>query len=237
MNYRTPQLIRMKKIIVALGLVLNVSAWAFSPDTTIWLDRPAKLFTESLPLGNGRLGAMDFGGIEDERVVLNEDSLWSGSAQNADRTNAYAALPEIRRLLLAGKNHEAEYLMNQNFTCAGRGSGYGRGANVPYGSYQVLGNLRLNFRFADTNEVSGYRRELDLSTAIGRTEFSRGRVKFYRQIFVSALNQVVVIRLGADKPGQISFDATLDRPGKFALQSIAWDELLMSGALTNGVDG
>ena len=227
----------MKKIIVALGLVLTISAWAFSPDTTIWLDHPAKLFTESLPLGNGRLGAMDFGGIDDERVVLNEDSLWSGSARNADRTNAYAALPEIRRLLLAGKNHEAEDLVNRNFTCAGKGSGYGNGANLPYGSYQVLGNLRLNFRFADTNEVSGYRRELDLSTAIGRTEFSRGGVKFYRQIFVSALNQVVVIRLAADKPGQISFDATLDRPGHFALQSVARDELLMSGALTNGVNG
>ncbi len=227
----------MKKIIVALGLVLTVSAWAFSPDTTIWLDRPAKQFTESLPLGNGRLGAMDFGGIEDERVVLNEDSLWSGSAQNADRTNAYAALPEIRRLLLAGKNHEAEDLVNQTFTCAGKGSGYGRGANVPYGSYQVLGNLRLNFRFADTNEVSGYRRELDLSTAIGRTEFSHAGVKFNREIFVSALNQVVVMRLVADKPGQISFDATLDRPGRFALQSIARDGLLLSGALTNGVDG
>src|SRR5580692_2358143 len=154
MNYRTPNLTRMKKIIVALGLVLNVGAWAFSPDTTIWLDRPAKLFTESLPLGNGRLGAMDFGGIEDERIVLNEDSLWSGSVQNADRTNAAAALPEIRQLLLAGKNHEAEALVNRTFTCAGRGSGNGRGVNLPYGSYQVLGDLCLNFQFADTNPVT-----------------------------------------------------------------------------------
>ena len=227
----------MKKFLVALGLVFTFSAWSFSPDTTLWLDHPAKLFTESIPLGNGRLGAMDFGGIDDERVVLNEDGLWSGSVQNADRTNAFAALPEIRRLLLAGKNHEAEALVNRNFTCAGRGSGNGRGANLPYGSYQVLGNLRLSFHFADTNAVTGYRRELDLSTAVGRTEFSCGGVKIIREIFVSAPDQVVVMRLAADAPGQISFDATLDRPERFTAETTAQDELLMSGALTNGVDG
>ena len=86
----------------------------FRRTLTIWLDQPAKVFTESLPLGNGRLGAMDFGGVENERVALNEDSLWSGSVQNADRTNAAAALPEIRQLLLEGKNHEAESLVNRN---------------------------------------------------------------------------------------------------------------------------
>ena len=91
----------MKKILVTMGALASFTALAFSPDTTIWLDQPAKLFTESLPLGNGRLGAMDFGGVENERIALNEDSLWSGSVQAADRTNAAAALPEIRRLLLA----------------------------------------------------------------------------------------------------------------------------------------
>ena len=135
----------MKKIFAAISLVGSFTALAVSPDTTIWLDQPAKIFTESLPLGNGRLGAMDFGGIESERIALNEDSLWSGSVQNADRTNAAAALPEIRKLLLEGKNHEAEYLVNHNFTCAGRGSGNGRSANLPYGSYEALGDLRFEF--------------------------------------------------------------------------------------------
>ena len=140
------------------------------PETTIWFDAPAKNFMESCPLGNGRLGAMDFGGIENERIVLNESSLWSGSKQDADRTNAAAALPEIRQLLLAGKNLEAEAVINKNFTCQGRGSGYGHGSDVPYGCYQVLGNLNLTFAFADTNAASGYRRELDLTTAMARTE-------------------------------------------------------------------
>src|ERR1700730_16004420 len=99
---------RAALLFIVSGLTVSLNIFAASPAETIWLDAPAKVFTESLPLGNGRLGAMDFGGIENERIALNEDSLWSGSVQNADRTNAAAALPEIRQLLLEGKNHEAE---------------------------------------------------------------------------------------------------------------------------------
>src|SRR5580658_7816816 len=73
-------------------------------ETTIWFDAPANDFTESSPMGNGRLGAMMFGGVNDERIVLNESSMWSGSPQDADRPDAYKELPEIRRLLLEGKN-------------------------------------------------------------------------------------------------------------------------------------
>ena len=113
-----------RKLTCAIALI-SLAVSAASPDTTVWLAKPAKNFMESTPLGNGRLGAMDFGGITDERIVLNEDSLWSGSVQNSDRTNAAAALPEIRRLLLEGKNTEAETLVNQHFTCAGRGSANG----------------------------------------------------------------------------------------------------------------
>lgn len=227
----------IKQIIASAGLLAPFAALAFSPDMTVWLDQPAKVFTESLPLGNGRLGAMDFGGVENERIALNEDSLWSGSVQNADRTNAAAALPEIRQLLLEGKNHEAEAQVNRTFTCAGRGSGNGRGANLPYGSYQVLGDLRLKFFYAGTNDATGYRRELDLATATGRTEFSRGGVKFVREIFVSAPDQAVVMRLTADKPGQLTFDATLDRPERFKTEIAGKNELLMSGAMTNGAGG
>jgi alpha-L-fucosidase 2 len=227
----------MKQILTGILTTLASCALAFSPDTTVWLAKPAKNFLESTPLGNGRLGAMDFGGVEDERVALNEDSLWSGSVQDADRTNAAAALPEIRRLLLEGKNAEAEKLVNRNFTCAGRGSANGHSGEVPYGSYQTLGDLRLKFSYADTNAATDYRRELDLQTATAHTEFSRGGVKFLREIFVSAPDQVIVMRLTADKPGQISFDATLDRSERFKTQAVGNEELLMSGVLTNGAGG
>src|SRR5438105_2265384 len=124
-----------------------------SPETLIWLNSPARNFTESSPMGNGRLGAMLFGGIDDERIVLNESSVWSGSRQDADRPDAYKALPEIRRLLLEGKNVEAEALVNAHFTCQGPGSAGGQ-----YGCYQVLGNLHLTFHAGDTNAaVTNYR--------------------------------------------------------------------------------
>jgi len=229
--------ISMKKIFLLLAMTVTLPVFGFAPDTTVWLAKPSRSFIESTPLGNGRLGAMDFGGIDAERVALNEDSLWSGSVQNADRTNAAAALPEIRRLLLEGKNSEAERLVNRNFTCAGRGSANGHPGEVPYGSYQVLGDLRLKFTYASTNEVAGYRRELDLATATGRTEFSRGGVKFTREIFVSAPDQVIVMRLTADKAGQLNFEAGLDRPERFATETAGTNELLMAGAMTNGAGG
>ena len=91
------------------------------------------------------MGAMIFGGVDEERIVLNESSLWSGSPDDNDRADAFKALPEIRRLLAEGKNPEAADLVMKNFTCQGAGSGHGNGANVPFGCYQTLGNLRLKF--------------------------------------------------------------------------------------------
>ena len=118
---------------------------AIDPTTTILFDKPASTFFESLPLGNGRIGAMVFGGVSEERIVLNESSVWSGSPNDDNRPNAHESLPEIRRLLAEGKNVEAEDLVDKTFTCQGAGSGRGRGANVPFGSYQVQGNLHLKF--------------------------------------------------------------------------------------------
>jgi len=134
----------MNSFVPLLLLALPALALRAADSTTaIWFDKPAAGFQQSLPLGNGRLGAMIFGGVNEERIVLNESSMWSGSREDADRPEAYKTLPEIRRLLLDGKNVEAEKLVNANFTCQGPGSGHGNGANVPFGCYQVLGNLHL----------------------------------------------------------------------------------------------
>jgi alpha-L-fucosidase 2 len=204
-----------------------------TPGTVIWMDAPAKNFTESSPIGNGRLGAMIFGGVDVERIVLNESSVWSGSRQEADRIGAYKVLPEIRRLLLEGKNPEAEALVNSHFTCQGPGSG-----GAQYGCYQVLGNLHLTFQSDDTNApVQDYRRELNLNDAIMRLEYHRGNVTFRREMFVSAPDQVMVLKLTADRPGQISFAAKVDRPERFATVAAGKDGLLMTGQLDNGVDG
>jgi alpha-L-fucosidase 2 len=135
---------------------------ATDPSTTLRFNTPARTFHESLPLGNGRIGAMVFGGVDEERIVLNESSVWSGSRDHeADRPDAHQALPEIRRLLLEGKNVEAERLVNANFTCQGEGSGHANGVNLPFGCYQTLGNLRLRFGWAQNGPAlhcaSGHR--------------------------------------------------------------------------------
>ena len=177
----------------------------------IVFDQPGDHITESLPLGNGRLGTMLFGGVEQERIVLNEEGMWSGSPQNADRTGAAEALPEIRQLLLEGRNLEAEALVNKLFTCAGAGSGFGTGADDPYGSYQLLGNLYLDFDPVE-GEVTGYRRSLDLTTATTELVYRQGGVNFDRTGFVSAPDNVFVYVLTADQPEAINVTLRMDRP-------------------------
>ncbi|HQR31949.1 MAG TPA: glycoside hydrolase family 95 protein [Blastocatellia bacterium] len=213
---------------------LAVSNAQTAPDLRLWFDSPATNFTQSLPLGNGRLGAMIFGGVGEERIVLNESSLWSGGPQDADRPDAAQYLPEIKRLLLAGKNDEAEKLVYAHFTCQGKGSNHARGKDEPYGSYQVLGNLRLNFPSID---ASNYKRELNLADATARISYEQNGVSFTREAFVSAPDEAIVIRLRADKPGALRFDATLDRPERFSTVADGSDGLLMSGQLNNGTDG
>ena len=208
-----------------------------SPETTIWFDTPANDYTESSPMGNGRLGAMMFGGVDEERIVLNESSVWSGSRQDADRADAYKALPAIRQLLLEGKNPEAEALVNANFTCKGPGSSNGSG-NGQYGCYQVLGNLHLSFLSEDIHApVTDYRRELDLNDAVTHLQFSRNGIEFQREMFVSKPAEVMVLHLTADRAGQISFTAKIDRPERFETVGDGKNGLLMTGQLDNGVDG
>jgi alpha-L-fucosidase 2 len=226
----------IRALLVIVLWCWTVPTFGASSDLLIWFDAPAQQFTQSLPLGNGRLGAMLFGGVDEERVVLNESSLWSGSKEDADRPDAAQYLPEIRRLLLEGKNVEAENLVYAHFTCQGLGSGRGRGKDVPYGSYQILGNLRLTFP-AGATDVHNYRRELNLADAVASVEYEQAGVKYRREAFVSAPDQAIIIRLTADKPGHISFDARLDRPERATIAADGSNSLLMSGQLNNGTDG
>jgi alpha-L-fucosidase 2 len=206
-----------------------------SSGRTLWFDTPAEKFTESIALGNGRLGAMLFGDPHRERIVLNESGMWSGSPQEADRPDAHEALPEIRRLLLEGRNLEAEELVNATFTCAGEGSGRGRGANKPYGAYQTLGNLWLEF--PDRGEITDYRRELFLDRAIATLHYTQGGIRFEREAFVSKPGEALVLRLTANEPGQISFSLRLDRPERATTRSLGPDTLELSGQLNDGHEG
>jgi len=220
--------------LVLAALCRATPAPAAAPDLLVWFDEPAREFTASLPLGNGRLGALVFGGVAEERVVLNESSLWSGSPQDADRPDAANYLPEIRRLLLEGKNVEAEKLTYAHFTSRGPGSGRGAGKDVQYGSYQELGKLLLKF---DGGGASAYRRELDLARAVARVTYTQGGTRFTREYFTSAPDEALVVRLTADKSDAITFDAALERPERFEVTADGPNGLLMTGQLNNGTDG
>ncbi|MBI5086517.1 MAG: glycoside hydrolase family 95 protein, partial [Acidobacteria bacterium] len=219
-----------------LGATAPASAARPVDSLKLIFDSPAAHFTQSLPLGSGRLGAMLFGGVTQERIVLNEISLWSGAPQEADRPGAAAALPEIRRLLLEGKNAEAEKLVNANFICQGAGSNRARGKDVPYGAYQILANLLL--KFAGSGAVAQYRRELDIARAVARIEYLQDGVSFTREAFASAPHQAIVIRLSAGAKSKISFQARLQRSERASTAAAAGpDSLVISGALNNGAGG
>lgn len=234
--FRKPKSLLLAVLLLTAVPLLAADSQPAASETTIWFAAPGKSFTESSPIGNGRLGAMMFGGVDEERIVLNESSMWSGSPQDADRPDAYKVLPEIRRLLLEGKNADAEALVNANFTCKGPGSASGSG-NSQYGCYQVLGNLRLSFT-GDTNApIENYRRELDLDQAVAWVKFDRAGVEFSREMFASAPDQVMVLRLSANRSKAISFEARLDRPERFETAGDGNNGLLMSGQLDNGLGG
>ena len=216
-------------------------------ETLIWLDAPAMTFREATPIGNGRLGAMIFGGVTEERIVLNESSVWSGSPDDADRPDAWRTLPEIRRLLLEGRNDEAEALVMANFICQGPGSGHGRGARVPFGCYQVLGNLHLSLCQNDPDDPNGtgmeptgrrhYDRSLDLSRALLTLEHDLNGVRYRREAFASAPAEALVFRFTADRPGCIFLRIRLDRPERYQTVPDGADGLLMVGTLDDGRGG
>jgi alpha-L-fucosidase 2 len=201
----------------------------------LWYHQPAKEWTQALPVGNGRFGAMVFGGIDSDRLQLNEVSLWSGSPQDADNPEALPALHEIRRLIFEGRYAQANALASKTLICKGPGSGSGGGANVPYGSYQTLGDLSLAFQGLDG--ATDYRRQLDLDTAIATVTFHQGGAAFTREVFSSAVDQILIVRLTCDKPGRISVTANLKRPERFATSAEGNDGLIMVGQMNDGKNG
>lgn len=201
-----------------------------------FFEQPARIWEESIPLGNGRLGLMPDGGIDHEDVLLNEISMWSGSRQNTDNPQAYWSLSQIRQLLFEGKNDEAQELMYQTFVCQGEGSGAGDGANVSYGSYQLLGHLTLDYIYTEQKEpVTAYRRELRMKEGIASVAFQKGDIRYTREAFASYTNDVGVIYLAADIDKALNFTLGMNRPEHYTV-SVDGKDLLMEGRLPDGVD-
>ena len=199
-------------------------------------DEPAHIWEETLPLGNGRLGMMPDGGVGKENILLNEISMWSGSKQNTDNPQAVMSLATIRRLLFEGRNDEAQELMYRTFVCGGAGSGQGQGAKVPYGSYQLLGNLVLDYSYNDASDsIAAYRRELNLGDAIASTTFRKGKVNYSREAFTSFSGDLGIVHLMADADKALNFTVGMNRPEYYSVSTDGKD-LLMQGQLFDGVD-
>lgn len=221
------------------GVALFVAALALTmigraaDDLTVWHQQPAQNWNEATPVGNGRLGGMMFGGVNAERIQLNEDSLWSGAPQDADNPKALEVLPQIRKLLFEGKYAEAQRIANRNLICRGPGSGRGRGNRIAYGSYETLGDLRLAFDHG-TNTAVNYRRALDLETATASVSYEVDGVRFERELFSSFPDQALIVRLKASKPGALNFHVSLSRPEAAQVSVVGNDQLFLRGQLWNG---
>jgi alpha-L-fucosidase 2 len=184
---------------------------------SLWYREPAAKWVEALPVGNGRIGAMVFGGINRERLQLNEDTLWAGGPYDPVNPQARAALPEVRRLVWAGNYREAARLISAKVMSKPLGQ-------MPY---ETAGDLILTF--PDLASVGNYRRDLDLDSAVTRVSYTANGVRFVRTVFASPVDQVIVVRLTADKPGAITFTAGLQTPQKAGVETESGNTLVMRG--------
>ena len=186
--------------------------------------QPAKEWTEALPVGNGRLGAMIFGDPAQERLQFNDDTLWTGEPHEYQHEGAAQHLPAVRKLLFEGKQREAQRLAGEHMM------------SVPLRQekYQPFGDLLLDFPGHDDN--SDYRRQLDIDSAVATVSYRVGDVTFTREVFSSFPDQVIVVRLSCDKPGQLTFTAKLRSPHPGAETVVVDKTLALRGQLREYMD-
>jgi len=199
---------------------LTGEAAAPSEPLSLWYRQPATVWTSALPVGNGKQGAMMFGGIDSDVLCLNEDTLWEGGPYTPDNPQALAALPEVRQLIWDGKYADAQRMVSQRMMAK----------PLRQLSYQPIGDVLLTF--APVAEAQNYRRELNLRTAAASVQFTSDGTTYTRELFASAPSNVLVLRLTASKPGHINFKLSMrtdqnltnaDNPG-------TQDTLILNGA-------
>jgi len=191
----------------------------------LWYTSPAEKWTEALPVGNGRLGAMVFGGTGVERIQFNEESLWGGVRMNHNNPESPEHLDEIRRLLFIGENQKAGVLADK----------YMKGIPHRIRSYQTFGDLEIHFPHSEDKEISDYRRSLFLPTGIARTEYTSGNNTITREVFVSAPDDVLVIRIKASGKQGLNMRLRLRRPGD-ARWFVKDNQLILAGQINDTLD-
>lgn len=208
----------IKKIVLSVCILLATSSVCFAAqEYKLWYDCPAQVWTEALPLGNGRLGAMVFGNPAMEQLQLNEETLWAGRPNNNANPDALEYIPKVRELVFAGKYLEAQTLATEK-VMAKTNSG------MPY---QTFGDLRI--AFPGHARYDNYYRELSLDSARAVVSYRVDGVNYRREMITSFTDQVVMVRLTADAPGKITFNAVLTTPHQDALIATDGDCVTLSG--------
>ncbi len=186
---------------------------------SLWYRRPATRWVEALAVGNGRIGAMVFGGLAQERLQLNEDTLWAGGPYDPVNPLAKEAIPQVRQMVFAGDYQGASQLITSGVL------------SKPIGQapYQTAGDLMLTFPGMDGTTVGNYRRSLNLDTAVSDVSYTVNNVRYTRSVFASPTDQVIVIRLTADKKGSISFGTSLQSPQKSRVAAEPDGTVVLSG--------
>ncbi|WP_025848891.1 glycoside hydrolase family 95 protein [Paenibacillus ehimensis] len=192
----------------------------------LWYSAPARRWEEALPVGGGRLGGMVFGTVAQEKIQLNEDSVWYGGPKKANNPDARAYVPEIRRLLMEGRQQEAEHLARMALMSAPK----------YLHPYQPLGDMLL-YMLGHDKPTQAYERELDLEQALVRASYDMDGVRYTREYFSSAVHQVLAVRLTADRPGSLTFSThMMRRPFDMGSEKYGEDTMILSGECgTEGV--
>jgi len=213
-----PSFLASGSMVAALAAASGaISAAPENADHVLWWNKPAEKWEEAIPLGNGRLGAMVFGRTENERIQLNEGTLWAGGPYDPVNPEAKAALPQARQLVNEGKYRDAAGLLSAKVMAKPLGQ-------MPY---QTVGDLLLTI--PGPANASEYRRELNLDTAVTTVSYLSNGIRFSREIFASAPDNVIVVRLSADKPASITFSASMKTPMTARVTTDGDDTLVMRG--------
>jgi len=191
----------MKKHFLLLSLFALIAVGAYCGELKLWYSQPAKEWVEALPLGNSRLGAMVYGNPSQEELQLNEETVWGGGPHNNNNPDALKYLSEVRKLVFEGKSNEAEEIMNKEFRTPQNG--------MPY---QTIGSLFLHF--PGHENYSDYYRDLNIEKAVATTRYKVNGVTYTREVFTSFTDNVIMIRLTADKEGALTFTADYISPLK-----------------------
>jgi len=212
---------RLKFKITAICFGIFSFAAMAQNDLKLWYDKPAAIWNEALPLGNGRLGAMVFGDPAVERLQLNEETIWAGSPNSNAHTKSIEALPKVRQLIFDGKFDEAQDLATKDIMSQ-------TNDGMPY---QTFGSVYISF--AGHQKYTDYYRDLDISNATAKVKYKVNGVEFTREILTAFSDQVIVVKLSASKPGQITCNVFMNSPIDKTVASTEGNQIILSGTGTN----